>query len=182
MSESEENIFDVLSDFIKGKRGHESLSMAKVSWDGTEPRTLPPRPKLSDRYNEFILEYPIVISGLSRCFRPTCLALVGAMLTLPELQSHCFRLEVLAHLAIQVSTGKSSPTAAQLCAWFNQLDNGTCGRQEDPAEDIFIANVHYASSNYRIFEGTAEANAFHTQIFLNILDGMPDIDTFLILR
>lgn len=182
MSRSEDDFFKVLSDFIKGKSGPSGMAMAKLSWEGPEPPTLPPFPKTSDSYREFADEYPIVTSGLSRCNRPTCLALAGAMLTLPELQSNCYRLEVLAHLAAQFSSGKSPPTAAQICAWFNQLDNGTCGRQEDPAEDLFLANVHYGSSNYRIFEGTVEGNAFYTQIFLNILQEMPNIGGYLSLK
>lgn len=178
MTPSEDDFFSVLSDFIKGKSGPEGVSMAKLSWDGPDPPTLPPRPKLSEIYAEFASEYPIVVSGLSRCSRFQTLALVGSMLTLPEFQANFYRLEVLVHLAALYANGKSRPTAAQVSAWFNQLGKGTCGRLEDPAEDVFLSNVYFGTSNYRLFEGAAEGNAFHTQIFLKILDDMPDTGDF----
>jgi hypothetical protein len=64
-------------------------------------------------------------------------------------------------------------TPAQLSAWFNQMDKGVCGRLEDPAEDVFVANAYDSAGNYRLFEGTAEGNAFHVQILLDILETMP---------
>lgn len=182
MPHSEDDAFRFISDFIKGKSGLDGMDMAKLSWEGREPPTLPPFPKSSDSYGEFLDEYPIVASGLSRCSRPACLALIGAMLTLPELQSNCYRLEVLAHFAALLSNGRARPTAAQICAWFNQLDNGTCGRQEDPAEDLFLSSVYYGSSNYRIFEGIAEGNTFYTQVFLDVLREMPNDGEFLSLK
>jgi hypothetical protein len=45
---------------------------------------------------------------------------------------------------------------------------------EDPAEDVFLAAVHFNGQTYRLLEGTAEGNAFYTQLILNVLAGMPD--------
>lgn len=174
MPHPDEDIFKTISDFIKGKTGSEGLAMAKLSWEGSEAPTLPAMPKMSGNFGEFAKEYSTIVSGLAGCTRLHTVALIGAMLTLPELQGNCYRLEVLAHLAAQFANGKNHPTAAKLCAWFNQLDQGTCGRQEDPAEDLFISHVYYGSSNYRLFEGTAEGNSFYTQIFLSLLDDMPN--------
>lgn len=174
MPNSEDDVFKVVSDFIKGKIGPEGTAMAKLSWEGTHPPTLPERPKLSESFAQLAAEYPLVVSSISRCSRLHTTALVGAMLTLPELQGNCYRLEILAHFAAQFANGKDRPTSAQLCAWFNQLDNGTCGRLEDPSEDLFISNVYFSNKNYRLFEGTAEGNAFYTQIFLNIIELMPN--------
>ena len=82
------------------------------------------------------------------------------------------------HLAFLCARGKARPTQGQIVAWFNQLDNGTCGRQEDPAEDVFLSTVSAKSGDYRLFEGNAEGNSFHTQLFLTILDDMPDIGSY----
>lgn len=172
MSESED-LFKALSDFIKGKSGPPDASLAKLAWDGPEPPPLPDFPDLNPVLEGIAKESPIVTTGLSRCALLPTVAMISGMLTLPELQSNCVRLEALAHLALMFSKGKQRPTAAQLSAWFNQLDNGTCGRLEDPAEDVFTANVYDGEENYRLFEGTAEGNAFHTQIILNILESMP---------
>jgi len=104
------------------------------------------------------------------------------MLTLPELQSNTYRLEILVHLAFLCAKGKRRPTQAQVVAWFNQLDNGTCGRQKDPAEDVFLSSVTANSGDYLLFEGSAEGNSFHTQLFLNILDDMHDSASYRLLK
>jgi len=171
---SEDDIFKIISDFMKGKLGPPDMEMAMLSFEGDVPPEELHPPKLSTSYDEFIKEYPVVISGLSRCSLEHCLAIFGSMLTLPEFQSNTYRLELLIHLAFICAKGKQRPTPAQIVAWFNQLDNGTCARQEDPAEDVFLSVVAINSSSYRLFEGTAEGNTFHTQLFLNILAEMPE--------
>ncbi len=155
--------------------------MAKLQFDGPVSPDIFEAPS-SQTFVEFIAEYPTIASAMRRSSRMSCVSAVAAMLTLPEFQSNHFRLEVLAHLAVICADGRKPVTATQLAAWFNQLDEGTCGRREDPAEDIFIANVMYGGANYRVFEGTAEGNAFHTQLFLDIIAEMPETAFFQQLR
>lgn len=150
------------------------MEMAMLSFEGkVPPEGLLPL-EMSSSYADFIKEYPIVASGLSGCSLEHCLAVFGSMLTLPVFQSNTYRLQVLVHLAFLCAKGKKRPTPAQLAAWFNQLDSGTCGRKEDPAEDVFLTTVAMDSAAYRLFQGSLEGNSFYTQIFLNILDDMPD--------
>lgn len=150
------------------------MSMGKLSIEGDihpDDLKLPP---MSRTYSDFLKEYPIVQKVMVKYSLEHCLKFLGAMLTLPEFQSNAYRLEVLVHMACLCAKGKLRPTAGHAAAWFNNLDNGTCGRREDPAEDVFISIVSYKSANYRIFEGTAEGNNFYTQLFLNILADMPE--------
>jgi hypothetical protein len=148
----------VLREFLQGKRGPEGLAMANLQFDGPIPPGLF-EAKSSQTFAEFGAEYAAIASALRRSSRMSCIPAVAAMLMLPEFHSNNFRLEVLAHLAVMHADGRRPITASQLSAWFNQLDHGTCGRREDPAEDLFIANAMYGGGNHRLFEGTAEGNA-----------------------
>ena len=170
----EDDIFKIVSDFMKGKTGPRDMEMAVLSFEGNPPPEELRPPQMSSSFADLIKEYPLVASGLSGCSLEHCLALFGSMLTLAEFQSNTYRLEVLVYLAFLCAKGKQRPTPAQLVAWFNQLDEGTCGGKEDPAEDVFLSTVTAKSGAYRLFEGTAEGNSFYTQIFLNVLDDMPD--------
>ena len=114
--DEEPNMIEVLSDFIKGKAGPTGATMAKLSWEGKTPPKLPPLPKKSERYSEFAAEYPALVASISRCTRRHTLTLIGSMLTLPEFQANCYRLEVLAHLAVLYANGKTRPTSALLTA------------------------------------------------------------------
>ena len=170
----EDNILKIISDFMKGKSGSPAMEIAKLSIEGELPPEALTLPKLSSNYGDFAKEYPVVASRLSGCSLEHCLAIIGSMLTLPELQSNAYRLEVLIHLAFLCAKGKARPSQAQIVAWFNQLDKGTCGQQEDAAEDVFVSIASAKDGDYRLFQGNAEGNGFYTQLFLQILDGMPD--------
>lgn len=170
---SAEDFMKAVSDFIKGKAGAPDMNMANISWDGENPPELPAPVNMAPTFAEIAEQQPIVVSSLKKSNLFHTAALFGGMLTLPELQANGLRLEALAHLSVMLGKGKERPTPARVSAWFNQMDNGICGRLEDPAEDVFIANVYDSEGNYRIFEGTAEGNAFHVQILLDILETMP---------
>ncbi|MDQ0314602.1 hypothetical protein [Amorphus orientalis] len=170
----ETDIFKIISDYMKGKTGPPDSEIAAISFEGDASSEMLRPPELSATFSEFSEEYKIVANGLSRCSLSNCLAIFGSMLTLPEFQSNTYRIELLIHLALLHAKGKTGPTEAQVTAWFNQLDEGTCGRLEDPAEDVFLSRVLWGGGNYRTFEGLAEGNAFHTQLFLDILEDMPD--------
>lgn len=178
----EDDVFKLISDFIKGKSGPPDMSAAQLSVTGklnTDEITMP---QLSRDYGDFAAEYPVVTRAMKHCSLSSCLACFGAMLTLPEFQSNNRRLEILIHLALMFARGRVALTPGKASAWFNQLDEGTCGRVEDPAEDVFVAPVTLSSESFLVFEGTAEGNAFQTQVFLNALDDMPDRGAYLALK
>lgn len=173
---AEDDIIKAVADFMKGKIGYPDMEVAELLIKGEVPPYMFKSAKLSATYGEFEDEYSTIASSLSRYSLEHCLAILGSMFTLPELQSNAYRLEVFVHLAFLNAKGEELPTQAQMANCFNQLDRGTCGRQEDPAEDVFLSKVTTKFDNYRLFEGSAESNSFHTQLFLSILEDMPAND------
>jgi len=104
---------------------------------------------------------------LNKFNKAATLAMLGGLLTDPELHANTVRLEVLLHLVALRSNGKLRPTATQLREWLNQiLGEDLVGHQEDPPEDVFIANVVSGSGNSLLFEGIWEANAGYVQAVL----------------
>ncbi len=97
----------------------------------------------------------------------------GALLTLPELQSNCIRLEGLVHLALAHCRGTKKPTASVVARWFAEFGNSWLGRMEDPAEDIFLSNITTVRGNFRVIDGVWEAAGFYTQRMVNVVEGMP---------
>ena len=178
----EEDFFQVISDFIKGKGGPRDVHSAIVSLgEDFNPESLAP-PQTSHSFKEFGAEYPIVRRALQKCRFHDHLAILGGMVTLPELQANAFRLDILIHLTFIYAKGKNRAQPAQIVAWFNQLNKGSCGRQEDAAEDVFVANVTFDGDTYRLFEGTSEGNRFYTQLFLTIIEDMPSSGQCLFLK
>lgn len=178
----EDDFFKAVADFVKGKGGPPDADTAIISFDDDfDPSTMD-FPKLSHSFGEFAAEYATVRRAMSKYRLQECLVLLGGMTTLPELQANAFRLNVLVHLAFIYARGKSRAQPGQVVAWFNQLDNGTCGRQEDAAEDVFTSNVTYEGNTFRVFEGTSEGNRFHTQLFLAMVEHMPDSGVFKTLK
>src|ERR1700733_1817363 len=68
-------------------------------------------------------------------------ALFGGLLTVPELQSNCIRLEALCHLALVCAHGARKPNAKIMTKSFMALANGPAGLMEDPAEDVFVTSI-----------------------------------------
>ena len=54
-------------------------------------------------------------------------ALIGGLLTLPDLHSACLRLEALAHVVVAVASGPRVPKIRQIAPWFHALGRGMCG-------------------------------------------------------
>lgn len=104
---------------------------------------------------------------LDKFDKAATLAMLGGLLTDPELHANVVRFEVLIHLVALRSNGKLRPTAAQLREWLNEiLRDDHVGHQEDPPEDVFVANVVSGSGNSLLFEGIWESNAGYVQTVL----------------
>ena len=97
----------------------------------------------------------------------------AGLLTEPELQSNCFRLEILVHLALVFGKGQRTPNRKQITRWFSILDDGPCGRLEDPAEDVFVTLISTSRGNFRVLEGIWESAGFNLQRIVNVVDDMP---------
>jgi len=98
----------------------------------------------------------------------------GGLLTMPELQGNCLRLETLVRLSLMAANGRAQPTEALVRTVFHALGQGFCGRMEDPTEDVFVSTVRTSRGNFRVLEGMWEGSAFHLQRFLNVVEAMPE--------
>jgi hypothetical protein len=97
----------------------------------------------------------------------------AGLLTVPELQSNCFRLEALVHLCLAFAQGNQKPTGAFVAQLFAEFGKGQCGRVEDPAEDVFVTLIVTPRGDFRVLEGTWESAGFFLQRIVNVVERMP---------
>lgn len=100
-------------------------------------------------------------------------ATFSGLLTVPELQSNCIRLEALVHLAFALGEGSRKPNDKLIGKLFSALGNGIAGRQEDPAEDVFVSVIRTSRGNFRIFEGIWESSAFYLERVVSGIELIP---------
>ncbi|RKD50411.1 MULTISPECIES: hypothetical protein [unclassified Rhizobium] len=103
-------------------------------------------------------------------------ACFSGLLTVPELQSNCVRLEVLTHLCFSLARGTRKPTEKIIARLFKAVGGGVSGRLEDPAEDVFVSLIVTQRGNFRVLEGIWESAGFHTQRIVNALEMAVNID------
>ena len=121
------------------------------------------------------LSMPSNVARLVRRWsRSKAVAALSGLLLDPEFQSSSVRLEALVHASLANSRGRQSPSHSQLSASFNLLRNTQFGLQEDPAEDVMVANVIFQGNNYRVPTGLWESAGFYLQRILDVVDSMPD--------
>ena len=87
------------------------------------------------RLSEIANQNPGVMSQLNKLDPLDAAAAFAGLLTMPELQANCLRLESLVRLSLISAKGTSKPTDGFVRAAFQALGNGVCGWREDPAED-----------------------------------------------
>ena len=127
---------------------------------------------------EIAKENKLLIRDLSRYDPTVAIPLLASLLTLPALQSHCIRLEILVALAVVHCRGRKKANINQAVLWFNQLGKTQCVAGEDPAEDVFVCLVKDGNGDYRLLEGVWEAAGFYTQCVLDVIVTMPDTGQF----
>ena len=119
-------------------------------------------------------EHPGLLEQL-RAFDPLKVATAyAALLTVPDLQSNCLRLEALVQLGLAVAVGARKPQPKHLIRWFADLSTGRCGAFEDPAEDVFVGLIATPRGNFRVLEGIWESGTFYLQRLIDVVEGMPD--------
>jgi hypothetical protein len=123
--------------------------------------------------------HPRLIIELRNREPVTTAASFAGLLTAPELQANCYRLEYLVHLAIAYCEGKDKPTQDLVQRTFKILGDGVCGMAEDPVEDVFVSLVNTPRGNFRVLEGIREGHGFHLQRILDVVERMPLKQPFL---
>lgn len=123
-----------------------------------------------------------LIQDLSRFDLISTITLLAGLLTVPKLQSHCLRIEVLIHLAIVYCNGSKKCNNNQVIKWFSYIGNSKVSYAEDPAEDVFVSLIIGEENDYRILEGAWESAGFYTQRFYDVVNTMPDSGHFVDLK
>lgn len=119
-----------------------------------------------------------LVRDLSAYDSDVAVPLLAGLLTLPEYQSHCVRLEVLVALAVVYCRGRKKANINQAIDWFSLIGRSQCVIGEDPAEDIFVSLVWDDHGDYRLFNGIWEGAGFYTQRLLEVVATMPDEGPF----
>ncbi|WP_146002904.1 hypothetical protein [Telmatospirillum siberiense] len=127
----------------------------------------------SAEIQNLLAAYPTLVSELAGYDPCKLAATFGGLLTVPDLQSNCLRLEALCHLALLCAHGNRNPNIKAVERWFAALDDGPIGRMEDPAEDVFVTSIATERGNFCVIEGIWESAGFFLQRFLNVLGKMP---------
>ena len=104
--------------------------------------------------------------------------LLAGLLTVPDYQSNCIRLEILVALAVTYCRGRKKAHIEQAKKWFHLIGTSQCIHGEAPAEDVFVSLVQDDRRDYRLLEGVWEGSGFHTQRVLEALRARPDNATF----
>lgn len=117
-------------------------------------------------------------ADLSRFSRLQAVALLGSLLTLPEYQSNCIRLELLVALAVMHCHGQKTPNLNDVGRWYLEIGKSPCVSGEDPAEDVFVTLIQTEEADYRILEGIWESAGFYTQRVVNVIATMPQEGNF----
>jgi hypothetical protein len=105
-------------------------------------------------------------------------ATFSGLLTIPDLQSNCVRVEALVHLCFAIGEGQRKPNARHISRWFTAAGNGRAGAMEDPAEDVFVGSVATPRGNFRVLEGIWESGTFYLQRIMNVVESAPMTGAF----
>lgn len=120
----------------------------------------------------------VLVHDLSTHDPSVAIPFLASLLTLPDYQTHCIRLEILVVLALIHCRGKKKTNLSQVVRWFHLIGKSQCVTSEDPAEDVFIPLVWDKYGDYRIFNGVWEGAGFYTQRILEIVETMPNEGAF----
>jgi hypothetical protein len=88
-------------------------------------------PFIAPALEEIAKAHPEVIEDLKRLDPIVTAAAFGSLLTMPDLQANCFRIETLVHLAVAYCEGGNAPTEDCVVRQFERLGHGICGRMEE---------------------------------------------------
>ncbi len=133
---------------------------------------------LSVTIQEIANDNKAVVRDLSSYDPAITIPLLASLLTFPEYQTHCIRLEILVALAVIFCRGRKKPKLENTVRWFYQIGRSQCVLSEDPAEDVFVSLVTDSYGNYRLVEGVWEAAGFYTQRICEVVSTMPDNGEF----
>lgn len=126
----------------------------------------------SELLNQLLYNYHPIESAL--CF--------SSLLLDPEYQSTTATLERAIHLSLGVSCGTNKTTKRYIKKIFNTISSLDFSTMEDPAEDVMASKLWFHDKEYKVLLGLWEGCIHQTQMFLDVLESMPNDDAFLVLQ
>lgn len=132
--------------------------------------------------SELVNSHRSVVDTLSKLDRCDCVSLFAGLLTAPQFQPVCIRLEALVHLAVRFAAGDQPIAEDTAIEILDELGHGQCGWLEDPPEDVFAANVSTPQGDFRHIEGVWESATFYLQLVLDLVDELPSEGEWIGLR
>ena len=93
---------------------------------------------------------------------------LAGLLTIPSLQANSIRIETAVHLAVACCRGHRRIGRPGINHLLN-AELGAISYREDPAEDVFVANVITPEGNRRILQGVWEANDYYAEVIIDVL-------------
>lgn len=128
---------------------------------------------LSVTYEEIAAEGRAIAAEMKGYSLKKTLPLLSSLLTLPNYQSNCLRLELLVALAVVLCSGKRKASISDIARWYDQIGRTQCVLGEDPAEDLFVTNIHDETGNHLLQEGLWENAGFYTQLIADVVSTFP---------
>ena len=130
---------------------------------------------LSVTMNDVAKDNKALVRALRKYDPNVAVPLIASLLTVPNHQSNCLRLELLASLAWRHCNGRERPSIAKAARWFRTIGNSRSTLGEDPAEDVFTSLAIGRNADFRILGGLCESAGFYTQMVHDIVQTMPDM-------
>ena len=97
----------------------------------------------------------------------------SGMLLDPKYQKCTYRLEYAIKLCLSHCSGINTPNKKIINKINKSLEKNAIILQEDPVEDIYISSLLLNGKRYKVLLGLWEGCVPQTQLFLNILNGLP---------
>ncbi|MHA1613668.1 MAG: hypothetical protein ACTSYJ_02420 [Candidatus Thorarchaeota archaeon] len=111
---------------------------------------------------------------LSRYDYSSSVDLVAGLLTIPSLDVYEARISTFVHLLIGCARGKKKLFRAGIDSILNDHIVKATGQNEDPNEEVFVANIETNCGNYSVFLGIVESSDYMLQTIIDALSE-PDV-------
>ncbi|WP_417698684.1 hypothetical protein [Psychromonas sp.] len=110
-------------------------------------------------------------------FEDTLIKLAG-LLYEEELHSNLVTTEAMIHQLFLSQCGQKIMNAFEMSRLFDGIHSTYIGSWEDPAEDTMVGVANSIKGSYMFLNGLWESSCFYTQIFIDLIDEMPDTEPF----
>lgn len=115
------------------------------------------------------------LKQLLKNYDPIKVASVFSSLLLnPKYHTHQYRLEIAIKSCLVYGNGKRPPNSKIIKDIYHEMKSFEISSQEDPVEDVFISNLWFENKDYKVLLGLWEGGLSSTQLFLKVLETIPN--------